>query len=94
MYWTLKLTIACFKQKWCADVTDSRILYDKYIKTTFGYEQYLDKILNSKLRSALTKFRISAHNLRVDMVEIDWKEMNEKMCYVPTLMIMNMSSIL
>ena len=31
--------IDCFKQKWYADVTDSRILYYKYIKTTFGYGQ-------------------------------------------------------
>ena len=56
-----------FKQKWHAGVTDSSILYYyKHIKTTFGYEQYLDKIVNPKLRSVLTKLKISAHNLRVE----------------------------
>ena len=59
--------IDCFKQKWYVDVTDSSILYYyKHIKTTFGYEQYLDKIVNPKLRSVLTKLRISAHDLRVE----------------------------
>ena len=48
--------IDCFKQKWRAEVTDSSILYYyKHIKTTFGYERYLDKIVNPKLRSVLTK---------------------------------------
>ena len=51
--------IDCCKQKWYADVTDISILYyHKHIKTTFGYEQYFDKIKNPKLRSVLTKLRI------------------------------------
>ena len=35
-------------------------------KTNFGCENYLHIIKNSKLRSHLTKFRISAHKLRIE----------------------------
>ena len=77
--------IDCFKQKWYADITDSRILYYyKHIKTTFGYEQYLDKIVNPKLRSVLTKLRISAHNLRVETGRYarNRLERNERKCLI------------
>ena len=75
--------IDCFKLQWHADVTDIRMLYYyKHIKTTFGYEQYLDKIVNLKLRSVLTKLRISADNLRVETGRYGRKrlERNEKKC--------------
>ena len=32
----------------------------------FGHKQYLDKIVNSKLRSVFTRLGISAHNVRVE----------------------------
>ena len=56
--------------------------YYKHIKTTFGYEQYLDKIVNPKLRSVLTKLRISAHNLRVETGRYcrNMLERNERKC--------------
>ena len=77
--------IDCFKQKWYADITDSRILYYyKHVKTTFGYEHYLDKIVNPKLRSVLTKLRISAHNLRVETGRYGRNrlERNERKCLI------------
>ena len=77
--------IDCFKQKWYADITDSRILYYyKHIKTTFGYEHYLDKIVNPKLRSVLKKLRISAHNLRVETGRYGRNrlERNERKCLI------------
>ena len=58
----------CFKQTWSSDIENNRVLKSlyQYIKPNWGLENYI-RILNTKQnRSALTKIRISSHNLRIE----------------------------
>ena len=57
--------IDIFLQSWYADKANSEVL-DMYnnVKTTFGYEPYLD-ILPNDLRVYISRIRISAHSLAI-----------------------------
>jgi len=58
--------IDCFKQSWYGGVLQSSVLYEyKSFKETFEYEMYLD-LLPNNLRLFITRFRISAHSLRIN----------------------------
>jgi hypothetical protein len=37
------------------------------VKNNFGFEKYLDKIKNFEQRRTLTRFRISAHKLAIEV---------------------------
>ena len=55
-----------FKTKWYDSMNKSpKLDFYKTLKTEFGYEPYLS-VTNQKHRSALTKLRISAHNLFIE----------------------------
>ena len=62
-----KRVIDAFLQKWNNDMNMCNYLpILKYYKINFGYEMYLDT-LPSKLRSILTKLRLSSHELRIEL---------------------------
>ena len=58
--------IDTFKQSWLNDIANSRslILY-KNFKQTFEFEYYLN-VLPSKLRIALSRLRLSSHQLQIE----------------------------
>jgi len=51
------------------------ILYNP-IKEHFRLEPYLENIVSKKLRSALTKIRVSSHSLRIHTGRYEGKELN------------------
>ena len=57
-----------FIQEWNTSINGSSKLhyYVKY-KHEFEYEDYLDKITNDSLRICLTRFRLSSHNLEIEL---------------------------
>lgn len=56
-----------FLQEWFTSIgNSSKLVLYKEIKSSFGYESYLDTILTKKCRSILTKIRLSSHNLKVE----------------------------
>ena len=57
-----------YHQSWYADINNSPRLSTYYrFKHTFVFEKYLDFILEKKYRIALCQFRISAHNLAIEI---------------------------
>jgi hypothetical protein len=54
-------------QQWYSSVTNSSKpqVYSSF-KQDFKFEKYLDNIGNAKFRIALTKFRISSHQLSIE----------------------------
>ena len=56
-----------YKQTWYSNINNSRRLLSYSIyKHSFGVEQYLNHIHLNKYRTALTKFRISSHDLAIE----------------------------
>ena len=55
-----------FKQSWYNDIANNRVLtlYKNYI-LSFDFEHYL-KVLPNKLRVALSRLRLSSHQLRIE----------------------------
>ena len=55
-----------FKQSWYSDIANNRVLtlYKNY-KLSFDYELYLN-ILPNKLRVAISRLRLSSHQLRIE----------------------------
>ena len=55
----------CFIHEWYGNVYNSTVLEEyKYFKNGFEYEKYLD-MLSSDLRFYFSRFRLSAHPLRI-----------------------------
>lgn len=52
----------------------------KLIKHTFGTENYLNVILDRKVRKCLTAFRISAHKLQIERGRYTGKNVEERLC--------------
>ena len=48
------------------------------IKTEIGFEKYLDEMDNTKTRTVFTKFRISAHRLRIETGRYIKRDKNKK----------------
>ena len=56
-----------FMQHWCSHINNTpKLEYYSMFKTTFGFEKYLECIMNDKFRKSLTSFRVSAHNLEIE----------------------------
>ena len=54
----------------------------KYVKTEFGYANYLDSVTSKSLRHELTKLRVSSHTLRIQTGRYGRHriERNERLC--------------
>ena len=56
-----------FKQQWLSRINNSsRLKMYSRVKQQFSFESYLDQITTPKFRIALTRFKISAHNLQIE----------------------------
>ena len=70
---TKRLLRANFLKEWEAKrsdlkkTTDSKVCLLSHMKIKFGYEDYLSVCPNQRDRMALSKFRVSAHNLPVEV---------------------------
>ena len=53
--------------------------YCKY-KTEFKFEPYLVNIVNDKLRKCLTQFRLSSHNLRIEVGRYSNEPRENRLC--------------
>ena len=73
-----------FKQQWLSRINSSnRLKIYARIKHTFDFEDYLDKITIPKFRNALTKLRVSAHNLAIETgrhIGLDETDRKCKLC--------------
>ena len=59
--------IDTYVQNWRSDIRDNSVLHVfKYLKSEFQYSDYLSVMNNKLYRSIITKFRISAHCLRIE----------------------------
>ena len=63
-----KTVTDCFVQKWYTDVSNNSILSTLYthLNTNFSFQDYLSILYSFKLRSCITRMRISAHNLFIE----------------------------
>ena len=70
-----------FKQSWYGTINNSNrlLLYSRY-KHDFEQEKYLDFIQENKFRTALTKFRLSAHDLAIERGRYESIPRNERIC--------------
>mgnify|MGYP000414528638 CR=1 FL=1 len=50
------------------------------IKHTFGFEEYLDFIKDNQLRISLTQFRVSSHDLTVEVGRYTSFIRNQRLC--------------
>ena len=75
-----------FIQEWNASINNSsKLYYYAKFKNVFGYEDYLDKLTNITLRKYLTRFRVSSHNLEIEVGRyhgIDRENRTCKLCNV------------
>ena len=55
-----------FQQSWYSDINNSNrlLMYARY-KHDFNFETYLDFITENKFRIALSRFRLSSHDLHI-----------------------------
>jgi hypothetical protein len=57
----------CYLQEWNSDVNSMQpLLTYRAIKVNHCYEDYLNSITCIKYRKALTRFRLSSHNLKIE----------------------------
>ena len=79
-----------YLQEWTRDINDNRVLIVyKALQTTFAFELYLETIVSRNLRSAITKIRICADNLRIQTEGmIEWKEIYESANNVTAMKLM------
>ena len=72
-----------FTQKWRSDLAKNKVLdLYKYVKTEFGYANYLDSVTSKSLRHELTKLCVSSHTLRIQTGRYGRHriERNERLC--------------
>ena len=68
-------------QSWYSDINNSnRLLTYARFKHEFTCEKYLDFITNEKYRFALTRFRLSSHELEIERGRYENKPMIERIC--------------
>ena len=69
-----------YYQSWYSEINNSSRLsmYSRY-KHEFQFESYLDTI-DKKFRIALTKFRLSSHNLAIERGRIEGRSRDERIC--------------
>ena len=70
-----------YKQNWYACIDNSRRLetYSLY-KHEFELETYLEKISINKFRIAITKFRLSSHNLAIKQGRHEGTPVDQRLC--------------
>ena len=70
-----------YHQEWYSSINNSRRL-ETYamFKHSFEFEKYLDCIQEKKYRIALSRFRISAHNLAIETGRYENIERNQRTC--------------
>ena len=70
-----------FVQEWKASITSMSKL-DQYCtyKTEFKFEPYLIYIFNEKLRKCLTQFRLSSHNLDIEVGRYNNTPRENRLC--------------
>ena len=61
-------------------IASSKLRTYNLIKTNIGYENYLDEIQNLKHRNALTKLRLSNHNLMIEKGRHNKTEIENRFC--------------
>lgn len=79
---TIKIRILdIYKQTWLSNITNSNrlSLYSTY-KQHFELEPYLHKLYIDKYRIALTKFRLSSHNLQIEKGRHEGIARNDRIC--------------
>jgi hypothetical protein len=72
-----------YYQKWYFEINNSSKLktYANF-KHEFKREKYLDNIKENYLRTALAKFRVSAHQLAIETGRYTNIPLNERLCFV------------
>lgn len=70
-----------YHQSWYASINNSNRLqmYSRY-KHMFQFEKYLDFITEKKFKIALTKFRLSSHDLAIERGRYENISRNERIC--------------
>ena len=72
-----------FTQKWRSDLAKNKVLdLYKYVKTEYGYANYLDSLTSKSLRHELTKLCVSSHTLRIQTGRYGRNRIdrNERLC--------------
>ena len=70
-----------YTQQWAGSVQESsRLFYYNMYKTTFGFEDYLNKILDTIQRQRLTRFRLSSHKLAIETGRYNNKPKDLRKC--------------
>lgn len=70
-----------YYQSWYSSVNNSnRLLIYARFKHEFGFENYSDFIVESKFRVALSRFRISSHDLFIERGRYENLPRNERIC--------------
>jgi hypothetical protein len=70
-----------FMQDWKASIdTSPKLFYYFKIKGIFEYEAYLDKISNNTIRKHLTRFRLSSHNLEIELGRYHGIDRENRIC--------------
>ena len=75
-----------YYQSWYAVINNSNrlIMYSIY-KHDFSQENYLDFISNKNIRTALTRFRLSSHDLAVESGRYDDTPRSDRLCKFSSL---------
>ena len=70
-----------YKQNWYACINNSRRLetYSLY-KHEFELKTYLENISKNKFRIAITKFRLSSHNLAIEQGRHEGTPVDQRIC--------------
>ena len=70
-----------YYQSWYSDINNSNrlITYCRY-KHDFAFENYLDVLKENKYRVALTRFRLSSHDLNIEQGRYDNVPRHERIC--------------
>ena len=70
-----------FKQSWLSSVqTSSKLEFYKEVKTEFSKENYLDTVQNYLDGASLTRLRISAHRLEIELGRRNKTSRSERTC--------------
>lgn len=71
----------CYKQSWYANINNSnRLLMYSRFKHDFAFENYLDFIQEKKFKIALTKFRLSSHDLAIERGRFENVNRDNRLC--------------
>ena len=70
-----------YNQSWYSDINNSqRLASYSRIKHSFESESYLDNISERKYKIALSKFRLSSHNLEIETGRYNSIPRSERIC--------------